>query len=434
MTRAGGASGSPFRALRVRNYRVYFVGNVLSIAGTWTQNVAVAWIVLRETGSSSSLGLVVALQFFPLLVLGAWAGSIVDRVDIRRMLVVTSASGGVVAFATAVLVSTGHRSVFVLGSMSLLLGCAAAFDIPARQAFVGELVEPALFPSAVGLNGATQGGARTIGSALAGVLITAIGAAACLYVNALSFVAVVLALLMLDASTFHGGKRTSAGPGRVSDGLRYVVRAPEIRFPLVAMAFMGTLALNQQVTTPLLARLTFDSGPGLFAAFSIVGAAGATCGSVLVASRREATVQLIGATAMLLGLLTFVVAAAPHAWLAIVALGISSVFMSMYISGTSSRLQQVTDPAFRGRVMSFYVVLFLGSTPVGSLLVGGLAQVANPRVAVASGAAVAVAVGAVGLTRHRRSGAPTSNRSVDAGGTAEPDAGLLPDGQARAAP
>ncbi len=395
-------SGSPFRALRVRNYRIYFVGSVLSIAGTWTQNVAVAWIVLQETKSSSALGLIVALQFAPLLLLGAWAGSIADRIEPRTVLIVTSASGGVFALMTAVLVSTGHRSVLVLGVMSLLLGCAGAFDITARQVFVSELVPAADIPSAVGMNGATQGGARTIGSALAGVLIAAIGAAACLYVNALSFVAVVLALLMLDPSSFYGGKRTSTGKERVIDGLRYARHAPEIRFPLVAMAFMGTLALNQQVTTPLLARLTFDSGPGLFAMFSIVGAAGATCGAILVASRRESTVRLLGTTSLLLGLLTFVVAGAVHAWLAIVALGVASVFMSMYVSGTSSRLQQVTDPAFRGRVMSIYVVLFLGSTPVGSLLIGGLAQVTNPRVAVAVGAAVSVVVGVIGLARSRR--------------------------------
>ncbi len=403
---AGGATSSPFRALRVPNYRRYFVGQVLTNSGTWTQSVAIAWIVLRETGSSSALGLVVAAQFTPMLLLGAWAGAIADRVNLRRMLMLTNAAGVVVAGCTAVLVSLGFRSVPVLALMCLLLGCAAAFEFPARQGFVGELVEPAYFPSAVGLNAATQGVARTAGSALAGLLIAVVGAVTCLYVNAFSYIAAIIALSLVDAAALH--QRPPAGPskGRVREGVRYARRHGEIWFALVAIGVMSTFAMNDQVTTPLLARLTFHSGPGLFAIFGVVSAIGSTIGAMLIARRTESTVGLLGVTSLLVGVATFALAAAPFAWIAILALGLSSVVRLMYVCATSARLQQETDPAFRGRVMSFYLILNIGSTPVGAVLVGALADATNPRVAVAAGGVVALGTGVVALARSRRPAAP----------------------------
>ncbi len=405
-------TSSPFRALRVRNYRRYFVGQVLTNAGTWTQSVAIAWIVLRETRSSSALALVVAAQFTPMLLLAAWAGSIADRVNQRRMLMLTNAAGVVIASLTAVLVSLGHRSVGVLAVMALLLGCAAAFEFPARQGFVGELVEPAYFPSAVGLNAATQGVARTAGSALAGLLIALVGAVTCLYVNAVSYIAAIIALSLVDAATLHKRPPVVSSKGRIREGVRYARRHGEIWFALVAIGFMSMFAMNDQVTTPLLARLTFHSGPGLFAAFGVVSAIGSTIGAMLIARRTESTVRLLGVTSLLVGIATFALAGSPTAGIAIVALGISSVVRLMYVCATSARLQQETDPAFRGRVMSFYLILNIGSTPVGALMIGAIADASNPRVAVAAGGVVAVGTGVVALSRSRRRPSPASTPSI----------------------
>ena len=180
--------------------------------GTWTQATAVGWIVLRETHDSTGLGIVVALQFFPLLVLGAYAGTVADRSDKRRILVVANVAAALVALATALLVSGGYRSVAVLAIMSLLLGCSMAFETPTRQSFIAELVQPEDIPSAVGLNGATMTGARIVGSAIAGVLIALLGASICLYVNAASFAAVILALLMIRRRELRPGDRGPTWP------------------------------------------------------------------------------------------------------------------------------------------------------------------------------------------------------------------------------
>src|SRR5436190_3421318 len=261
-----------FRALRTRNYRLFFVGQVLSVIGTWVQLTAVGWIVLQETHDSTGLGIVVALQWLPLLVLGAYAGTLADRIDKRRILVVANAAAAAVALVTALLVTGGQGTVVVLGVMSLLLGCTTAFETPTRQSFVAELVPAADIPSAVGLNGATMTGARIVGSAIAGALLALLSASVCLYVNAVSFGAVIVALLMMRASELRPPVHVPHGRGQIRDGLRYAMRTPEVRFPLVAMAVVGTLSLNSPVVSPLLARITFHAGPGLFAAFGAAGA------------------------------------------------------------------------------------------------------------------------------------------------------------------
>jgi len=399
MTNASERAG-PFRALRVRGYRLLFIGQVLSVIGTWTQNIAIAWIVLRDTHSASSLGVVVALQFVPLLVLGAWAGTIADHTDKRRLLIAANIGAALVALATAVLVTNGQQSVEVLGGMSLLMGLTSAFEVPARQSFTADLVGLHDLPSAIGLNGATMTGSRMVGSAIGGLLIAALGASACLYVNAGSFLAVIIALAMIRSSEIRGVPVTPRQRGQLMEGLRYARRDPEVRFPLATMAVIGTLALNSVVLTPLLARITFDAGPELFAAFSAVSGLGAMLGALYAARRTHATVAAIGRAAVAGGVLLFALAAAPWAGLAVALLGASSFALALYISSTNARLQQVTDGAFRGRIMALYSVLFLGSTPIGSLIVSGASQASSPRVGVLIGAVATLGAGVVALARE----------------------------------
>jgi len=391
-----------FRALRTRNYRLLFVGQVLSVIGTWVQATAVGWIVLRETHDPTGLGIVVALQWLPLLVLGAYAGTLADRVDKRRILVVANVAAALVALATALLVTGGQGTVAVLALMSLLLGCTTAFETPARQSFVAELVPPADIPSAVGLNGATMTGARIVGSAVAGALLALLSASVCLYVNAVSFGAVIVALLMMRTNELRPPVHVPQGRGQIRDGLRYAMRTPEVRFPLVAMAVVGTLSLNSPVVSPLLARITFHAGPGLFAAFGAAGAFGALLGSVTAARATSSNVALIGRAALAFGIAYSLVAFSPTAALALIGLAVAFFFASAYIAWSNARLQQETADAYRGRVMALYSIVFLGSTPIGSVIVSAVAEVTNPRVAVLLGGVAAVGTGLVALARVRR--------------------------------
>jgi MFS family permease len=411
---AGRPRAGAFRAMRVRNYRLFFAGQVLSVIGTWTQATAVGWIVLRETHDSTGLGIVVALQFLPLLVFGAYAGTLADRIDKRRILIVANVSAAVIALATALLVSGGHRSVALLAVASLLLGCSTAFETPTRQSFVAELVQPEDIPSAVGLNGATMTGARIVGSAVAGVLLAVLGASICLYLNAISFGAVIVALLMIRRSELRPSMVIPRGRGQIRDGFRYAMRVREVRFPLLAMAVVGTISLNSQVVAPLLARITFHAGPGLFAAFGAAGAFGALVGALVAARATHSTVSLIGSAALAFGVVYSLVAFAPWAWLAMVGLAASFFWASIYIAWSNARLQQVTDDAYRGRVMALYSIVFLGSTPIGSIIVSGIAEVTNPRVAVLVGGLAAAGTGLVALARVRRHAAEILNEPLTA--------------------
>jgi hypothetical protein len=249
-------------------------------------------------------------------------------------------------------------------------------------------------------------GSRMVGSAVAGLLLVSLGASVCLYVNAVSFCAVIVALGSMSAGELRLVPPLARGKGQVRDGLRYAMREVDVRFPLAAMAVIGTLALNNQVTTPLLARVTFHSGPALFAAFGAAGGCGAMMGAIVAAGRRHVTVGVIGIAALAFGLLTLGVAFAPWAWVALPFMACSSFGASMYLSSTNARLQQVSDPSYRGRVMSLYAILFLGSTPVGSVIVSAIADVTNPRIAIAVGAVATVAVGVVAVGRRVAAGTP----------------------------
>jgi MFS family permease len=397
-----GAQAGAFRALRVRNYRLFFIGQVLSVIGTWIQATAVGWIVLQKTHDSTGLGLVVALQFLPLLLFGAYAGTVADRHDKRTILIVANVSAAAVALATALLVSNDAASVAVLAAMSLLLGCATAFETPTRQSFIAELVQPRDIPSAVGLNGATMTGARVVGSAVAGLVLAALGASICLYVNAASFGAVIVALVMMHQEELRPAVVVERGRHQIRDGIRYAMRLPEVRFPLLAMAVVGTISLNSQVLAPLLARITFHSGPELFAAFGAAVAVGALGGSLVAARATSSTVTLIGTSALAFGVVYSLVAFAPWASLAMLGLAGAFFFASMYIAWTNARLQQESHDAYRGRVMAFYSIVFLGSTPIGSVIVSAVAEATDPRVAVLLGGLAAAGTGIVALGFARR--------------------------------
>jgi MFS family permease len=396
-------AGATFGSLKVRNYRLYFIGQVVSVSGSWMQRVAQSWLVLHLTGSGVALGVVSALQFLPMLVLGAWGGVIADRVDKRRVLMLTQAVMGFLALALGVVTLTGSVQLWMVYVLALLLGLVTAMDNPARQSFVMEMVGRAQLTNAVSLNSAVFTGARVVGPAIAGVLISLVGTGWCFVVNAVSFGAVVLALVAMDPTRLQRPERTSSRRGLVVEGLRFVWSRPDIRLPLGILAVVGTLALNWTVILPLLARNTFHGGAGTYGLLFAVLGVGSLAGALLTASRREPSGALLLGSLAAFGVLMGAAAFAPTLPLEVAVLVPTGMAALVFQTTANSLIQLRSEPALRGRVMSLYAVLFIGTTPIGAPIVGWVAQQAGPRASLALGAASILATAAVAawLARSR---------------------------------
>lgn len=393
-----------FSSLRVRNYRLYFAGQVVSVSGSWMQRVAQSWLVLHLTGSGIALGLVSALQFLPILLFGAWGGLVADRVDKRHLLMVTQALMGLLALVLGVVTLSGLVQLWMVFLMALLLGAVTAVDNPARQSFVMELVGRRRVTNAVSLNSAVFTASRIVGPAIAGVLITAFGTGWCFVLNAASFGGVLVALLAMEADQLERIEPSPGAQGQLMDGLRFVWSRPDLRTPLALLAIVGTLALNFTVILPLLARNTFHGDASTYGTlFSVLGA-GSLAGALFTASRREPSVRLLVGALGSFGLFMLGAAAAPTLPLEILALIPMGVAALVFQTTTTSLIQLRSEPALRGRVMALYSVVFLGTTPIGAPTVGWVAQHFGPRAGLALGG-VAVLVAALialwlGARRH----------------------------------
>lgn len=381
-----------FSSLRVRNYRLYFAGQVVSVSGSWMQRVAQSWLVLHLTGSGIALGLVSALQFLPILLFGAWGGLVVDRIDKRRLLMVTQSLMGLLALILGVVTLTGLVQLWMVYMMALLLGAVTAVDNPGRQSFVMELVGRRQVSNAVSLNSAVFTASRIVGPAMAGVLITAVGTGWCFVLNAASFGGVLMALVAMEAGQLERVAPSPRAQGQLMEGLRYVWSRPDLRTPLALLAVVGTLALNFTVVLPLLARNTFHGDASTYGTlFSVLGA-GSLAGALFTASRREPSVRLLVGALGFFGLFMLGAAAAPTLPLEILALIPMGVAALAFQTTTTSLIQLRCEPALRGRVMALYSVVFLGTTPIGAPAVGWVAQNFGPRAGLAlGGAAVLVA-------------------------------------------
>jgi len=390
-----------FSSLRVRNFRLYFVAQLISVSGTWMQSVAQAWLVLHLSGSGVDLGIVVGLQFLPMLLFGPFGGLVADRVNKRRLLYLTQSAGAVLALVLGTLVVTDAVQLWQIYLMALLLGVVNVFDNPARQTFMIEMVGREDLPNAVSLNTVIMNASRVVGPAIGGVIITVFGLAVCFYVNAASFVAVLIGLTMMRASELHRTAPVARARGQVRDGFRYVWRTPSLRNPLLAVAVIGIFAYNFTVTLALLAKGTFHGGAGTYAALTSCMGLGAVVGGLLAAHRARPTPRLLQGLALLFGALLAAVALAPTLLVAeilIVFMGAASIG---FIATANATLQLTAEPAMRGRVMALYAMAFLGTTPIGAPLVGAIAQWTNPRVALLTGAVATLASAGLLMWRHQ---------------------------------
>lgn len=405
MTRVLAFSRNTFRSLHIRNYRLFFWGQLVSLTGSWMQSVAMAWLVLRLGGRGAAIGAVAGLQFLPMMLLGPWAGVVADRVDKRRTLVATQVFTGVVAVALTVVTATGVVELWMVFLAALMNGFAFVLDAPTRQAFVVEMVGEAELTNAIGLNSAIFNGARVVGPAVGGLLIPVVGIWPCFLLNAVSFAAVVGGLLAMRPDDLF---RTAPAPrarGQLREGLRYIWSSAERRTLLVMMAIVGMSALNTNVALPLLARFTFDGDATTFGILTAVLGLGSLVGALTAAGRAVPSPRLLVATCAGGGVALALVGVAPSIGLVLVALALFGAGIMVFVVTSNSLLQLSTDSAFRGRVMSLYTLVFLGSTPIGGPLTGWLAQQFGARAALVAGGVGTVgaaAFGAAALLRSRR--------------------------------
>ncbi|HEX8753910.1 MAG TPA: MFS transporter, partial [Solirubrobacterales bacterium] len=300
-----------FNSLEVPNYRRYFIGQLISLSGTWMQTVAALWLILSLTGSGVAVGLTTALQFLPMLLIGAWGGLLADRVPKRRLLITTQILMAIPAIGLFVVTAAGVVAPWMVFLAVLAMGTVNAVDNPTRQSFVIEMVGPDRVVNAVSLNSVIVQSARIVGPAVAGVLIAVFGVVPCFGINALTFVAMIVALWGMDQRRLHAGPVAPREPGAIRAGLRYVFRTPELAVPLALMALVGTLGFNFQVVLPLLARFSFGGGATTYAFLVSAMGVGSIVGALINGHRGRTGPGLIAGGALAFGLLALLSAAMP---------------------------------------------------------------------------------------------------------------------------
>ena len=387
-----------FISLRVPNYRRYFAGQLVSLSGNWMQTVAEIWVILSLTGSGVAVGAATALQFLPMLLLGAFGGLIADRVPKRRLLLLTQGLHMVAPLAMLALALTVGLAPWMVFALVFVRGCVNAVDYPTRQAFVMEIVGGERVVSAVSLNGVLVHAARVVGPALAGVLIATVGPEPCFALNALSFTVMIAALATMDVHSLRPADPVPRRPKAVRAALSYVRATPELWIPLGLMAAVGTLGFNFQAVLPLLARFTFDGGASAYAALVCAMAVGAIAGALATASRARVSPALLAGAAIAFGGLSLLAAGAPTMALELVALAPLGAASVMLAASVNSSLQLASEPGMRGRVMALYSIVFLGSTPIGAPLAGYLSEVLDPRAALVMAGVAGIVAGL--LARH----------------------------------
>ena len=399
-----------WNALRHRNYRLFWSGQLVSVIGTWMQSVAQGWLVLLLTNDPFMLGLVAAAQFAPVMVFGLFGGLIADYLPKRRTLIATQAVQMCLAFVLAGLTATGLVEVWHVFVLAFLLGCSNAFDMPARQSFVVEMVGRADVANAVGLNSAIFNGARIIGPAIAGLAIGAVGIAACFVLNGFSFLAVIGGLLLIREDELLPTPllpRPTSVRGVVdnlAEGLAYVRRTPIVLLGVTVVGLVATFGMNFNVVVPAMARDVLGVGaPGFGFLLSALGLGSLTSALAIAVMGRPRIGAIVGG-AILLGSLEVVFSISrsfPLSLLCAYGMGAGAIAMA---ATANAAIQTAVPDHLRGRVMSVYTTVFAGSTPIGGPLAGGLASAFGVAQAVAVGGAISALVGLGGLAWVRRRG------------------------------
>jgi MFS family permease len=386
-----------FPALAIPNYRRYLRGQSVSLMGTWMQMTAQAWLVLTLSNSASALGVIVALQTLPVLILGPYGGVIADRVNKLRVMISLQTAMGVQALILGILTVTGEVRLWQVGVLAALLGLNNAFENPARQSFMLEMVGRDSLRTAVSLNSTMVNLARVVGPAIGGVLIATTGVGVCFLINAASFIVVIWTLVRLDRSAITPSTPLARGKGQLREGLRYVASTPELGIPLLMMALAGVFAFEFQVTLPVLAKQALDQGSEGFGLMTAAMGVGAVGGGLLVAARGKTGLRPLTIAAAAFGVVLLLAAMAPTLPLALGALVLVGWGSVTFMAIGNTTLQLAAAPEMRGRVMSLWFVAFQGSTPIGGPLLGWAMGWAGARVGLGVGGVACLVVAGIGL-------------------------------------
>ncbi len=337
-----------FSSLSVRNYRLYFFGQIVSMSGTWIQSVAQMWLVYELTGSGVALGVVTALQFTPVLVAGMWGGIVADRFDKRKILIATQAAAALLAALLGTLTALGMIELWMIYVLAFALGSVSVIEVPTRQSFVVEMVGEDQLSNAVGLNSTVFTSARVIGPAIAGLLIAGVGIAWCFLINAVSFAAVIVSITKMDPAELHRGKPAERAKGQLREGLRYVWNTPILRSSLLMMAIIGTIAFNFRILLPVMAEKEFGGGAGTFGLLSALMGVGTVLGALFAASRRQPTRKTLIYSAIAYGVLIVIAGLAPTLTLEMIALVPMGAAGIAFVVTANSTLQLNAKESIRG--------------------------------------------------------------------------------------
>jgi MFS family permease len=396
-------SQDTFSSLKIRNYRLYYTGQVISTSGTFMQLIAQAWLVLKLTDSGTALGMVTALQYLPILFLGPYGGLIADRFSKRAILCLTQSIAGVLAVILGVLVATQWVTLWSVYVLAFCLGLVNSVDNPTRQSFVVEIVGEAELKNAVTLYSSLVNLARIIGPAIAAAIIAAFGLAPCFLLNGISYAAVVIMLYRMNPGELKVTPPLARSKGQLRQGFRYVLANPVLRNALLMMAIIGTLTFEFQVSLPLIARFTFNGDASSYALLSSAMGIGAVAGGLFIARQKTVSSGRLVGAALLFGLTVLAAAFMPSMASAAAVLVLVGVASIGFVTLGNSLLQLKSDPQMRGRVMSFWSMAFLGSSTIGGPIVGWFGEFIGPRWGLAVGGLAALAAAALGWLTIGRS-------------------------------
>jgi MFS family permease len=408
-----------FRSLRHYNYRLYWFSQLISMTGTWMQNVAQSWLVVTMTGSAVALGTVTAFQFLPILLLSLFAGVYVDRIPKRKLLLITQTVSAIQAFMLAYLVYTKSVTILEIYILALLLGFTNSFDQPGRQAFVAEMVPDEDIPNAVALNSLLFNTARTLGPAVAGISIALIGMAPSFAINGISFVAVVIALIMMKPELLRTFpvKQVKSMVADLKEGFSYVRTTPLIASLIMILAFVGTFGYNFSTALPLLTRHILRGGPEVFGIVTSSVGIGSMLGAMAVAGRSRPTLRVVIGSAMLFGFFEIIVSLVHNVGLSLLLLALVGASGIVYTATTNTMLQLNSPPHLRGRIMALYVMVFTGSTPIGALFTGFLADYAGTALMILVEGSLCIIGAFVGIVYSKKNFVGIKSSGVPSSGT-----------------
>ena len=412
MTRLRLATNDTFRSLGIRNFRLFFSGQMVSQIGNWLTLIAQTLLVLKLTDSGIALGLLAAAQFGPVLLFGAFAGLIADRSDKRKLLMIVQAFAMVQSFTLAAVAFMDHPPVWAIYVIASFGGLATAFDNPARRSYVVELVPQEHITNAVSLNSALMTGARVIGPALGGLLVATVGFGWAFAFDGLSYIAVLAGLYLIDPSQVRKPPTAQRGKGQIREGLRYALSIPELRVPLIMMAIIGTLAFNFSTVLPLFVVRDLGGTDLTFSLLMSVVSVGSLVGALAAARRKDVGVRIVSLSATAFGVSMALLAVSPNQTVAF-AVGIVLGLTSITFMTTSTAIVQLrAEPTMRGRVLALQAIVFLGSTPIGGPIIGAVSERLGARWGLGVGALATIATGLYGLFTIRRSAVATTNELI----------------------